>query len=177
MEKQSFQCLGISFKTIEVPGHTLDHIAFYAEINTQNKDRQVTKQASLFCGDTLFSGGCGRLFEGTPKQMLTSLKALMKLPKSTVIYCAHEYTLANLKFAKTLMPDNEDLKNYYEECEIKRAQNIPTIPSTLATELKINPFLRFDDKEIYQNLLEKKLIENDSSLAIFTAVRKAKDHF
>ena len=168
VDQQSFQLLDIVFNTIEVPGHTLDHIAYYADINGQ---------ASLFCGDTLFSAGCGRLFEGSPKQMFTSLNALMKLPESTLVYCAHEYTLSNLKFAKTLMPTNEDLEIYLSECEKKREINIPTIPCNLETELKINPFLRFDDNEIYQNLFNANLITENTPLNIFTAVRKAKDNF
>lgn len=177
VDKQTFEILGTVFETIEVPGHTLDHIAFYADIHLQDKEDEIKSQASLFCGDTLFSGGCGRLFEGSPAQMLSSLNKLIQLPESTRIYCAHEYTVSNLKFAKTLMPKNENLEQYYKECKLKRERRCPTIPSDLATELKINPFLRFDDTEIYQSLLSQNLIQERSPLSLFTAVRKAKDHF
>ena len=125
---------GIDFQTLEVPGHTAGHIAFWAHPPQQDP--------LLFCGDTLFSGGCGRLFEGTPAQMLRSLDQLAQLPSQTRVCCAHEYTLSNLKFAIAVEPHNESLHQYKAHCEELRADNIPTLPAVLATELEINPFLR-----------------------------------
>jgi len=164
------------FQVLEVPGHTLDHIAYFSPASTNESQNQHT-QPWLFCGDTLFSGGCGRLFEGTPEQMHSSLAKFSALPKDTEIYCAHEYTLSNLDFAKSLMPNNSDLQDYAEHCAALREQLKPTIPSTLDIELKINPFLRMGDK----SLIDKLKLENYSSETtpeeIFAAVRKAKDTF
>ena len=122
---------GIEFSVIAVPGHTLDHIAFYSAVEN-----------ILLCGDTLFSAGCGRVFEGTHEQMYESLLKLAALPGDTKFYCAHEYTLANLLFAIAVEPDNQDIIQYQRQCEAIRAKNLPTLPSTIALEKKINPFLR-----------------------------------
>jgi hydroxyacylglutathione hydrolase len=126
--------LGLSFKVIDVPGHTAGHIAYYCE----------SDQGSplLFCGDTLFSGGCGRLFEGTPAQMLASLDRLAALPEATRVCCTHEYTLNNLKFALAVDPHNETLQRYMESAQALRDNGQPTLPSSLALERQINPFLR-----------------------------------
>jgi hydroxyacylglutathione hydrolase len=131
---QSVQALGLDFAVLDVPGHTAGHIAFY----TPDMDARPL----LFCGDTLFSGGCGRLFEGTPAQMLTSLDRLAALPGTTRVCCTHEYTLSNLKFALEIEPENADLQRYAAECRELREQGQPTLPSSIAKELKINPFLR-----------------------------------
>ena len=159
--------LGIDFKIIEVPGHTLDHIAFYSFNNGE---------PILFCGDTLFAGGCGRIFEGTYEQMFESLNKLSSLPKSTKIYCGHEYTLSNLKFAIEADSSNKDLIKEYEQ--IKRLRNIdcPSLPSTLDRELKVNPFLRYDNYSII-NKIKKKFGISGNGLDIFTALRKWKDSF
>jgi len=125
---------GIDFQVIDVPGHTAGHIAFLGQ--------PPGMAPVLFCGDTLFSGGCGRLFEGTPAQMLHSLDRLAALPGTTQVCCAHEYTLSNLKFARHIEPFNLDLSEYETHCQDLRAQGLPTLPSHLALELKINPFLR-----------------------------------
>ncbi|HQQ62427.1 MAG TPA: hydroxyacylglutathione hydrolase [Pseudomonadales bacterium] len=136
------------FEIISVPGHTLDHIAFYsAEANI------------LLCGDTLFSAGCGRVFEGTYEQMYASLQKLAALPDDTQVCCAHEYTLSNLRFAQATEPDNQDIKNHITHCQSLRKQGKPTLPSTLALEKKINPFLRCAD------------------LAEFSARREWKNHY
>ena len=127
--------LDLDFEVIDVPGHTAGHIAYFCPAPTD-------MAPILFCGDTLFSGGCGRLFEGTPAQMLASLDALAALPASTQVCCAHEYTLSNLKFARAVEPHNADLLRYTAECEDLRAKNLATLPSQLALELLINPFLR-----------------------------------
>jgi hydroxyacylglutathione hydrolase len=126
--------LGIAFEVIDVPGHTAGHIAYFAS--------EWDGAPLLFCGDTLFSGGCGRLFEGTPAQMLASLSALAALPGTTRVCCTHEYTLGNLKFARAVEPDNAALAQYQAECVAKRAADVPTLPSSMALELEINPFLR-----------------------------------
>ena len=126
-----------TYEVLEIPGHTLDHIAFYGN-------------GHLFCGDTLFSAGCGRLFEGTPANMLHSLNKLKTLPPKTKICAGHEYTLSNLKFAKTVEPDNQDILSYLDKAEEMREKNQPTLPSTLETELKINPFLRTDNDDVKQ---------------------------
>lgn len=126
--------LGLDFQVFDVPGHTAGHIAFYCDA--------FDGSPLLFCGDTLFSGGCGRLFEGTPAQMLASLDQFAALPGSTRVCCTHEYTLSNLRFARAVEPANQALARYQAECEQKRASQLPTLPSTMAQELAINPFLR-----------------------------------
>ncbi len=126
--------LGGPWQVIDVPGHTSGHIAFYSTA--------AQAQPVLFCGDTLFSGGCGRLFEGTPGQMQQSLDRLAALPDDTQVCCAHEYTLSNLRFAQAVEPDNQALSRYLQHCQALRAAGQPTLPSMLETERSINPFLR-----------------------------------
>lgn len=133
-EGDHFQALGLAFSVIDVPGHTAGHIAFYCA--------DAAGAPLLFCGDTLFSGGCGRLFEGTPAQMLASLDKLAALPGDTRVCCTHEYTLANLAFAVAVEPDNATLRGHRAHCEALRAAQRPTLPSTIALERQINPFLR-----------------------------------
>ena len=128
------QALGIRFRVIDVPGHTAGHIAYFAD--------QVNGAPLLFCGDTLFSGGCGRLFEGTPGQMWTSLSTLARLPPATRVYCAHEYTLANLRFALAVEPGNDALRARQASEAGKRERGEPTVPSTVGIECATNPFLR-----------------------------------
>lgn len=132
--------LGLTFQVLDVPGHTAGHIAYFCEIDGE--------APILFCGDTLFSGGCGRLFEGTAQQMLASLSALSALPGPTRVCCAHEYTLSNLKFALEVEPDNPRLVAYNAACQALRMQNQPTLPSSIATERQINPFLRSDQPTV-----------------------------
>jgi hydroxyacylglutathione hydrolase len=127
--------LGIAFEVLDVPGHTAGHIAFFAADFAGGGP-------VVFCGDTLFSGGCGRLFEGTPAQMLESLTALAALPPETLVCCAHEYTLGNLKFAMAVEPANAELIHHTARCEALRAANQPTLPSRIGLEREINPFLR-----------------------------------
>lgn len=126
--------LGLAFEVIDVPGHTAGHIAYWCA--------DAGGQPLLFCGDTLFSAGCGRLFEGTPAQMLASLDALAALPGDTRVCCAHEYTLSNLKFARAMEPGNAELLHYSAQCEKTRALDQPTLPSSIALERRVNPFLR-----------------------------------
>ncbi len=131
---QGLSWQGVDFEVIDVPGHTAGHIAYWGH--------PPGMAPVLFCGDTLFSGGCGRLFEGTPAQMLHSLDQLSALPEATQVCCAHEYTLSNLKFALEVDPTNLDLIAYQTHCQTLRAQGMPTLPAHLGLERKINPFLR-----------------------------------
>src|SRR5450830_1668470 len=126
--------LGLTFDVIDVPGHTAGHIAYFCS--------NVDGAPLVFCGDTLFSGGCGRLFEGSPAQMLASLDRLSALPGNTRVCCAHEYTLSNLRFALAVEPHNQALIDYQAQCIERRAQHEPTLPSTIAREQAVNPFLR-----------------------------------
>ena len=133
-ESDAFQLLGLQFVVMDVPGHTSGHVAYYCA--------DMDGTPLVFCGDTLFSGGCGRLFEGTAAQMQQSLERLAGLPGETRVCCTHEYTMGNLKFALAVDPDNLDLQKYFACCQTLRAQALPTLPSTIALELRINPFLR-----------------------------------
>ncbi len=167
----TLEVLGQTFTVIHVPGHTLDHIAFFTP-----KSNKLEKPA-LFCGDTLFAAGCGRLFEGTPAQMKHSLDILSKLPDDTQIYCAHEYTLANIKFAASLMPQNKKLAQFQEQCVLLRNKQLPTLPTTVANERNVNPFLRSDDPELIVNLKKSNPDLDEDTLSVFTATRLAKDNF
>lgn len=155
------------FQTLDVPGHTAGHIAYWAHPTHQDP--------LLFCGDTLFSGGCGRLFEGTAAQMLKSLTQLAALPGNTRVCCAHEYTLSNLKFAKAVEPANLSLQKYIAHCEHLRAQNLPTLPAKLANELQINPFLRTRQASVIEAV--KKFAPQSSSkeVDIFANLRQWKN--
>lgn len=134
--------LGLRWTVLDVPGHTAGHIAYFAG--------QVPGDAPLlFCGDTLFSAGCGRLFEGTPAQMHASLQALAALPAATRVCCAHEYTLSNLRFAREVDPGNTALAAHTAWCEAERAAGRPTLPVPLGTELRINPFLRCTEPALH----------------------------
>ncbi|WP_193087645.1 hydroxyacylglutathione hydrolase [Advenella sp. FME57] len=130
--------LGIfgQFTVLEVPGHTLDHIAYFGQVDERNV---------LFCGDTLFATGCGRLFEGNSRQMQQSLDKFRKLPHNTSVYCAHEYTLGNIRWARTVDPHNPDLEQWQREAETLRNNNQATVPTSLEHELKTNPFMRTDE--------------------------------
>jgi len=150
-----------------VPGHTLDHIAYY----------HASEQPLLFCGDTLFAGGCGRLFEGTPPMMLASLESLAALPPATLVYCAHEYTLANLAFARAVEPDNTALAARIAQAEASRAKNEPTVPSDIALELATNPFLRCKEQDLLDSLQSQGRLLKGSTADVFATVRGWKDNF
>lgn len=149
-------------RVLEIPAHTSQHIAFWFEA-----DRAV------FTGDTLFAMGCGRLFEGTPEMMWASLSKLMRLPDDVRIYCGHEYTEANGRFALTVEPDNADLRSRMEEVRARRAQSLPTIPTTMGLEKKTNPFLRAQSPEIRQTLG----LESATNVEVFAETRRRKDKF
>lgn len=145
-----------------VPGHTRGHIAYWFE-----------ESAALFCGDTLFALGCGRLFEGTPQQMWSSLSKFRKLPEDTRVYCAHEYTQANARFAVSVEPENQALQARSRAIDAARAQDRPTVPSTLGEELATNPFLRADQPGLAANVG----LAGSEPVAVFAEVRRRKDNF
>ena len=168
------QALGLSFEVIDVPGHTAGHIAYYCKTpNTLPTDHSAPL---LFCGDTLFSGGCGRLFEGTPAQMLASLDALAALPADTRVCCTHEYTLSNLRFARAVEPANAALAQYQNDCIALRAQGQPTLPSSLAVELSINPFLRSRVPAVASAAVAFDPTAHDT-VSVFAALRQWKNDF
>jgi hydroxyacylglutathione hydrolase len=159
----------LNWQVIDVPGHTAGHVAYWAEPEGQ--------APLLFCGDTLFSGGCGRLFEGTPAQMLTSLDRLAALPANTRVCCAHEYTLSNLRFARAVEPDNSALAAYEQACRTWRAQGQPTLPSTLAQELAINPFLRSRTPAVRAAVLCHTGAAASNDAEVFARLREWKNGF
>lgn len=164
---------GLAFEVIAVPGHTLDHLAYHTRT-------QVSGHPVLFCGDTLFVCGCGRLFEGSPAQMRTSLAKLRALPGDTAVYCAHEYTLANVRYARHLLPDDEALQHFESQCQQRRARNEPTVPVILEQESQLNPFLRWDDPDVEKAArvyAEAHGLATGSADDVFAAVRHGKDHF
>ena len=162
--------LGLQFQVIDVPGHTAGHIAYYCA--------DMDGAPLLFCGDTLFSGGCGRLFEGTPAQMLDSLDRLAALPGNTRVCCTHEYTLSNLKFARAVEPGNAALLHYSSQCEALRAQNQPTLPSQMALERDINPFLRVRQGPVAQAAQGYDAqVSLDDAVAVLAALRQWKNEF
>jgi len=168
--------LGVVFQVLDVPGHTAGHIAYWTPSLTTGEDTTPL----LFCGDTLFSGGCGRLFEGTPAQMLASLDALAALPGNTRVCATHEYTLSNLRFALAVEPQNAALIAYEQTCQTLRANDRPTLPSDLAQELKINPFLRTRVPTVIQAAIQfdPTLAQRPTDeVAIFAAIREWKNQF
>ncbi|KXI30391.1 hydroxyacylglutathione hydrolase [Paraglaciecola hydrolytica] len=156
--------LKLELSVLEVPGHTLDHIAYYSP-------------GLLFCGDTLFSAGCGRLFEGSATQMYQSLSQLAALPGDTKVYCTHEYTLANIKFALAVEPNNAALLEYQLWAQQQRSQQLPTLPSTIAKEHTFNPFLRCASVALRSAVKahDSKTMNDDES--VFAALRSWKDQF
>jgi hydroxyacylglutathione hydrolase len=161
------ELLGARFEVIDVPGHTAGHIAYL----------QLDAPAPLlFCGDTLFSGGCGRLFEGTPAQMHASLERLAALPGDARVCCAHEYTLSNLRFAAAAEPANGQIVAHTAWCEAQRAEQRPTLPSRIALERQINPFLRCDVPAVIA-AARRHGAADDSGTAVFAALREWKNHY
>jgi hydroxyacylglutathione hydrolase len=156
--------LGWEFDVYAVPGHTLGHIAYY-------------HHGLLFCGDTLFAAGCGRLFEGTPDQMHHSLSRLAALPEDTLVYCTHEYTLSNLKFAAAVEPTNADIAARLEKVTQQRQNGVMTLPSTLALEKLTNPFLRTAETLVKQKVDERAGAQNRAPSEVFAALRAWKDKF
>ncbi|WP_449431876.1 hydroxyacylglutathione hydrolase [Pseudomonas putida] len=160
--------LGVTFQVMAVPGHTLGHIALYSG---------QPSPPLLFSGDTLFAAGCGRMFEGTAQQMQPSLQRLAALPGETEVYCTHEYTLSNLRFAKAVEPDNPHVLQRFAHVSQLRAENRITLPSTIALERLTNPFLRTSETSVKQKADEWKGHSNDTHVAVFAALRSWKDTF
>jgi hydroxyacylglutathione hydrolase len=156
-----------AFEIISVPGHTLDHIAYY----------QAGENPAVFCGDTLFAGGCGRIFEGDPPMMYESLSKLAALPAATAVYCAHEYTLANLAFARAADPSNLDLKEREINARALRAAGESTVPSTIGVELATNPFLRSADPHLALGLASEGRESGADPVEVFAGLRAWKDQF
>lgn len=158
--------LELTLSVLDVPGHTRGHIAYFAAV-----------QSWLFCGDTLFAGGCGRLFEGTPEQMANSLGKLASLPDATAVYCAHEYTLSNLRFALEVDPGNEELRRRYTIEQARRDQDLPTVPTSIGLEKATNPFLRFRRPEIADRLISSGHLSSREPIAVFAALREWKNSY
>jgi hydroxyacylglutathione hydrolase len=161
--------LALELAVLDVPGHTLGHIAYV---------RATPGAHWLFCGDTLFGGGCGRLFEGTPEQMAASLAKLAALPGDTLVYCAHEYTLSNLRFAEAVEPGNRALQMRLEADSKARGTKLPTIPSNIAIENATNPFLRATEPAIIDSLVAAGRLQRGATpVAAFAALREWKNVF
>lgn len=156
--------LGCEFTVLDLPGHTHGHIAYYND-------------KMLFCGDTLFSAGCGRVFEGTAAQMHQSLSKLANLAGNTLVYCAHEYTAANLKFAITVEPNNAELHEYAEKVKTLRRDNKASIPTIIATERQINPFLRCHTNAVKQAAINYSQSSIHNEIEVFATIRAWKDNF
>ncbi|WP_455925725.1 hydroxyacylglutathione hydrolase [Pseudomonas putida] len=166
-DNATLQVLGLDFQVFAVPGHTLGHIAYYHAGNAP----------LLFSGDTLFAGGCGRLFEGTPAQMHQSLQRLAELPENTAVYCAHEYTLSNLRFARAVEPSNPHLAQRFADVTRLRDENRITLPSSIGLERLTNPFLRVSEATVKEKADERTGAVNPSPEAVFAALRAWKDKF
>jgi hydroxyacylglutathione hydrolase len=156
--------LDLQFKVLDVPGHTLSHIAYYND-------------ELLFCGDTLFSLGCGRMFEGNPKQFLNSLNKFKQLPSDTKVYCTHEYTLSNLNFSLSLLPKDKSLLIAKEKITNKLKNKQATLPTTIAFEKQCNLFLRSNDTDLINRLKSKGIEKLDTDVCVFAALRQLKDEF
>ncbi|SDU02788.1 hydroxyacylglutathione hydrolase [Pseudomonas pohangensis] len=167
-DNQHIRILGLDWQVMHVPGHTLGHIAYY------HADAQ---QPLLLCGDTLFAAGCGRLFEGTAEQMHHSLSRLAALPDQTLVYCTHEYTLSNLRFACAVEPQNQAISQRFAEVSQLREKNLISLPTTIAREKATNPFLRSDIPAVQAVAAQRSGEKNLSAVAVFAAIRGWKDQF
>ena len=162
--------LGVAADVLAVPGHTLDHIAYFF-------GSPGAAAPMLFCGDTLFAGGCGRVFEGNPRMMHASLTRLAALPTATRVFCAHEYTLSNLRFARAVEPQNQELLRRQQDAEGLRERGEPTVPSTIALELATNPFLRCAAAAVRAVAAERAGMELADDAEVFATVRSWKDDY
>lgn len=168
-DRVSLPELDVDLAVFDVPGHTAGHIAYHG--------RAALAEPVLFCGDTLFASGCGRLFEGTPAQMFASLAKLMALPGETRVYCAHEYTAANVRFACAVEPDNAELAVWRDTVARLRAEGEPTVPTTLAHELAVNPFLRTAQAAVQAAVSNQVGRPLRGEVDVFGALRAWKDEF
>jgi hydroxyacylglutathione hydrolase len=167
-EGDTAEALGLTFEVIDIPAHTAGHIAYF--------NRAGAGEPIVFCGDTMFSAGCGKLFEGTAAQMHRSLGKLAELPDATRVCCGHEYTLANLRFAQAVDPDNEDIARHTEHCQGLRAAGKPTLPSTIGRERRINPFLRCGEPAVISAARAHGATSNSGS-DVLAALRHWKNEF
>ena len=161
--------LGRTLQVIDVPGHTAGHVAYWTQPDNE--------EPLLFCGDTLFAAGCGRLFEGSPEQMHQSLSRLAALPALTGVYCTHEYTLSNLRFAQAVEPTNADIAARVAQVTQWRAEGRISLPSSIGLELRTNPFLRVKETSVKEKADEWNSLDNDSPGAVFASLRSWKDTF
>ncbi|WP_263145707.1 hydroxyacylglutathione hydrolase [Pseudomonas sp. RIT-PI-AD] len=162
------EALGLTFQVMAVPGHTLGHVAYYHE---------DPLNPLLFCGDTLFAAGCGRLFEGTAEQMHHSLGRLAALPETTAVYCAHEYTLSNLRFAQAVEPGNPAVAERFADVSALRERGAMSVPSRLAEEKATNPFLRVEEDAVRRKIDEREGVAERTAVEVFRALRGWKDRF
>jgi hydroxyacylglutathione hydrolase len=167
IDEQSFEVAGLKGRALYIPSHTKGHLAYLFTEGTP----------AVFTGDTLFAAGCGRLFEGSPQQMMRSLAKLMALPEETLVYCGHEYTEKNLQFAHELEPRNADIGARLARVRELRAQGKPTVPSTIAEEKRTNPFVREHSPELRASLQARFPELPDDPVAVFAKTRELKDHF
>ena len=163
---------GLRVDVWDTPGHTADHITYLVRSDLS----QPGQPPLLFCGDTLFSAGCGRLYDGTAEQLFKALSRFSTLPAHTTVCCTHEYTLDNLRFARTVEPANHDTVAYDHACQRLRELGQPTLPTTIATELAINPFMRCDQPQVIVSA-QQHGAQDGSGLAVFTALRQWKSNF
>lgn len=163
------EAIAAEFAVMDIPGHTLGHVAYFC--------RGEGRSGALFCGDTLFSAGCGRLFEGTAEQMTRSLSLLRDLPMETRVFCGHEYTVNNLRFAVAVEPDNVSAHEYLETARGLRAQGQPTLPSTMELEIKVNPFLRCKQPTVQKSAEQHAGRTLDGEVEVFATIRLWKDGF
>lgn len=163
------EALGLRLQVLAVPGHTAGHIAYFGN--------DLDGEPVLFCGDTLFSAGCGRIFEGTPEQMHASLQRLAALPEATRVCCAHEYTLSNLRFALAVDPDNPALHSYAQWCYEQRERNLPTLPGSIGRERDVNPFLRAHEPALRRAALAHDPQTPSTAMGVFTTLRAWKNEF
>lgn len=161
-DHDTLSLLGLPISVMALPGHTLGHVGYYCA-------------PYLFCGDTLFSAGCGRLFEGTPQQMFDSLQRIMSLPDDTLVCCAHEYTESNLRFARHVLPQNQTIETYQQHVALLRSKQQPTLPSTLRIEREINPFLCCYNNDLQRNVGFS--TQPNEIWQVFACLRDMKDHF
>lgn len=159
----------VTMQVLDVPGHTAGHVAYVGDLAEAGR--------AVFCGDTMFASGCGRLFEGTPAQMLASLDKLAALPGDTRVYCAHEYTRGNVRFARAVEPESAPLKDWEDRVDALRAEGRPTVPTTVAHERMVNPFLRSREPAVRESLRRQGAGKVDSDAAAFGALRGWKDNF
>jgi len=161
--------LNLTLSILDIPGHTAGHIAYFGYLNAS--------QPAVFCGDTLFAAGCGRLFEGTPAQMVESLGKLKELPLDTLVCCAHEYTLANLRWALQVEPGNQALQQRWQAAQRLRAEGLPTLPSTIGLELETNPFCRPLQQSVSDAATAYAGRPLTSAVAVFASLREWKNNF